>query len=763
MIFRLDSNEFDWSELLPSFIESAEENLSFLAEDLMNLDEDNKNSDLFEDIYRRAHNLKGSAYTIGFKDLGDLAHSMENILKAYFQGERTPSSQDIDLLMRGLDKLKEMLDELKKKGWVDDHKEEILELESQFDACLQSAGNENSERNTAKSSPAGASGVSKKSKNGTASSIHQPEILFDSVRVKTVYLEKIMNLLGELVILKNSRSDDTKHLANSKKIMRDFFAEFLHFQEKHNPVQESGACLGDKRQMQILAKKGSDVLKTMDTLFERIVENFDRFSNLLDQLQNNVVNIRMVPFSIIFRGFQRTIRDLAKEFGKEIHYVQEGGETQIDRGILEGLVDPMVHLIRNSIDHGIETVDERKRAGKPEKGIIRIAATQENGQIRVVIEDDGRGIDSERIKETALAKGLLTQEQLEAMTEKEALDLIFESGFSTKKVANQISGRGIGMSVVKQNISKLNGDITIETAPGKGTKFILSLPLTLLISRALLVKVKEHVYVLPTSFVKKILTFQHSDLMYFSSYPVILIGKEAIPLASIYEILNNQKNGYFDKLNARYEGILVQANNQKLILCVDQILEEQGIVAKSLGTHIKHIPKISGSTVLADGSLGLILDIPAILRALKEDFLESGLSGTLIQKNLEEENHRAGGNHILLVEDELATQQLEKSILESAGFHVEVANNGLEALRRLESSPVDLVITDINMPEMDGLNLTKSIRSKDQFSHLPVIVVSSMDNPEDRQKGISVGADAYISKNRFSRGELVDVVKSFME
>jgi len=763
MIFKLDSNEFDWSELLPSFIESAEENLSFLAEDLMNLDEDSKNSDLFEDIYRRAHNLKGSAYTIGFRDLGDLAHSMENILKAYFQGERTPSPQDVDLLMRGLDKLKEMLDELKKKGWVDDHNKEILELESQFDACLQSAGNNSPQRDTAKSSHAGASEVSKKSKNRTTLTIHQPEILFDSVRVKTVYLEKIMNLLGELVILKNSRSDDTKYLAASKKIMRDFFTEFVHFQEKYSHAQESDACLGDKRQIQILAKKGSDVLKTMDTLFERIIENFDRFSNLLDQLQNNVVNIRMVPFSIIFRGFQRTIRDLAKEFGKEIHYVQEGGETQIDRGILEGLVDPMVHLIRNSIDHGIETTDERKRAGKPEKGIIRIAATQENGQIRVVIEDDGRGINSEKIKETAIQKKMFTQGQLDAMSEKEVLDLIFEPGFSTKKVANQISGRGIGMSVVKQNISKLNGDIAIETAPGKGTKFIFSLPLTLLISRALLVKVKEHVYVLPTSFVKKILTFRHSDLMYFSNYPAILMEKEAVPLVAIYEILNNRKNGYFDRLNARYEGILVQANNQKLILCVDQILEEQGIVAKSLGTHIKHIPKISGSTVLPDGSLGLILDVPTILRSFKDNFLESGVSGTLTQKSPEEENHHAGGNHILLVEDELATQQLEKSILESAGFHVEVANNGLEALRRLETIPVDLVITDISMPEMDGLNLTKSIRSKDQFSHLPVIVVSSMDNAEDRQKGISVGADAYISKNRFSRGELVDVVKSFME
>ncbi len=763
MIFKLESDGFDWSELLPSFIESVEENLSLLTEDIMNLDEEGGNSEMYEDIYRRAHNLKGSAYTIGFKDLGDLAHSMENILKAYFQGERTPSSQDIDLLMKGLDKLKELIDELKKNGWVDDHEKEILQLKMEFDTCLKSPAKKIKKKEIEKLPSANESVTQEKPKKSPKSQVHPPEISFDSVRVKTVYLEKIMNLLGELVILKNSQADDIKYLVRSRKMIWDFFSQFQAGKEKYIQASDSGVFAGDQNRLEAFAQNGNDVLKTLDFLFEKIAENFDRFSNLLDQLQQNVIDIRMVPFSIVFRGFQRTIHDLAKEFGKEIHYVQEGGETQIDRGILEGLVDPMVHLIRNSIDHGIETTEERKRAGKPEKGVIRIAATQENGQIRVVIEDDGRGISSEMIKEAAIRKKMFAHEQMDTMTEKELLDLIFEPGFSTKKIANQISGRGIGMNVVKQNISKLNGDITVETTPGKGTRFILSLPLTLLISRALLVRVQEQVYILPTSFVKRILTFQHSDLLYFSNYPVILLGKEAVPLVAIYEVLANRKNGYFDKLNDRYEGVLVQVNNQKLILCVDQILDEQGIVVKSLGTHIKHIPKISGSTVLPDGSLGLILDIPMILKSLKKNMPDPGIGKTLIEKKPEEENHHAEGNRILLVEDELATQQLEKSILESAGFYVKVANNGLEALKQLEATPLDLVITDINMPEMDGFDLTKSIRNREQFSHLPIIVVSSMDNPEDKQKGISVGADAYISKNRFSRGELIDVVRSFME
>ena len=763
MIFKLESDGFDWSELLPSFIESAEENLSFLAEDLMNLDAEGGNSELYEDIYRRAHNLKGSAYTIGFKDLGDLAHSMENVLKAYFQGERSPSTADIDLLMKGLDKLKELLDELKKNGWVDDHEKEILELEKGFDACLEAPGSGIEKKEIESSRSAGEAVSIKKSKKRNQSRTHQPEISFDSVRVKTIYLEKIMNLLGELVILQNSQEDDNRYLAKSKKMILDFFAKFRNIQEKYLRRADSVILSKEEKEIKALVQDSNDILKTLEYLFEKTAKNFDRFSNLLDQLQQNVVDIRMVPFSIVFRGFQRTIRDLAKEFGKEIQYIQEGGETRIDRSILEGLIDPMTHLIRNSIDHGIETTEERRLAGKPEKGTIRIAATQENGQIKVVIEDDGRGIDIEKIKKTAIRKEMYSQKQLDAMSEKEVLDLIFESGFTTKKVANQISGRGIGMNVVKLNISKLNGDITIETTAGQGTKFTLSLPLTLLISRALLAKAGKQIYVFPTLFVKKILKFRHSDLVYFSNYPVIVLEKKAIPLVVIQEILTNRRNGYFDKINASYEGIWVQANNQELILCVDQILEEQGVVVKSLGTHIKHVPKISGSTVLPDGSLGLILDIPMIVRSVKENLPEAGITKVLAEKDHEEENHHAEGNRILLVEDELATQQLEKSILESAGFRVEVANNGLEALKNLETFPADLVITDINMPEMDGLNLTKSIRSKDRFMHLPVIVVSSLDNEEDKQRGISVGADAYISKNQFSRGDLINVVKSFVE
>ena len=763
MIFKLESDGFDWSELLPSFIESVEENLNLLTEDLMNLDAEGGNTELYEEIYRRAHNLKGSAYTIGFKDLGDLAHSMENILKAYFQGEREPSTKDIDWLMQGVDKIKKLIEELKKNGWVDDHEEDVNVLKNQFDALLESQNKPDFKKKPDKNSQIEKSKEEKKTTKKAQSKIHQPEISFDSVRVKTVYLEKIMNLLGELVILKNTQSDDNKYLARNKKSIQDFFEQIQNLQNKPFSESDSKIFREERKKIQELSTKGTEILATLELLFDKIANNFDRFSNLLDQLESNIINIRMVPFSPVFRGFQRTIRDLAREFGKEIKYVQEGGETQIDRSILEGLVDPMIHLIRNSIDHGIETVEERKKAGKPEKGTIRIAAIQENGQIKVIIEDDGRGIQIDKIKETAIWKGMYSQEQLDALSEKEIIDLIFEPGFSTKKVANQISGRGVGMNVVKQNLSKLNGDITIETVSGKGTKFILSLPLTLLILRALLVKVHSQTYIIPTAFVKQILTFRHSEIVYFSNYPVLSLEKEAVPLVAIKEILDNRRNGYFNELNKRYEGVLVQANNQKLILCVDQILEEQGIVVKSLGTHIKHVPKISGSTVLPDGGLGLILDIPAILKLLKENLPESELTKVLAEKSHKEESHHAKGNYILLVEDELATQQLERSILESAGFHVDVAANGIEAIKKLETLPVNLVITDINMPEMDGLDLTKSIRSKEKFSHLPVIVVSSLDNAEDKQKGISVGADAYISKNNFSRGELIDIVRSFME
>ncbi|GBD93684.1 gliding motility regulatory protein [bacterium BMS3Abin05] len=767
MIFKPENDEFDWTELLPSFIESAEENLNVLSGDLLNLEGSVGDPDMYEEIYRRAHNLKGSAYTIGFQDLGDLAHSMENVLKAYFQRQRTPASADIDLLIAGVDMLKSLLDELKKNGWADDREPELLALKKQFNNLLCTPELKNKLTQTAGETKAIDRKAQKpdncsqpeKEKKG----VRPSEISFDSVRVKTVYLEKIMNLLGELVILKNTQADCIKYMEMNRKKTHFFFAEFQDYQNRI--INDANSVLSEENKIRCreFSKKGAQIPQDLDVLFNGTHENFERFCNLIDQLEKNVVNIRMVPFSMVFRGFQRTIRDFAREFGKEIRYIQEGGETQIDRGILEGLIDPITHLIRNSIDHGIEKVEERRKAGKPEKGTIRIAAIQENARVKVIVEDDGRGIDVELIRQTALRKKMFAEDQLQGMNEHEILDLIFEAGFSTKEVANQISGRGVGMSVVKHNIPKLNGEISLETQLGHGTKIILSLPLTLLISRALLMKAGQWVFAIPTSFVKQILTFRHSDLVYFSNRPVLYLGKEPVALATIQEILLGKRNGYFGKLNKPYDGILVQANNQKLVICVDQILDEQGIVTKSLGTHIKHIPKISGSTVLSDGSLGFILDVPAVLRQARENSYEAGVSEILTEKRPEEVKHHAKGRHILLVEDELATQQLEKSILESVGYTVEIANNGLEALGVLDKVPVDLVITDINMPEIDGLKLTEIIRKKAQLSHLPVIVVSSLDNMEDKQKGISVGADAYISKNKFSRGELVEIVKSFME
>ncbi len=766
MIFRLNNDEFDWSELLPSFLESAEENLTILSENILNLEERAEDKELLEDIYRRAHNLKGSAYTIGFQDLGDLAHSMENILKAYFQGSRMPSQGDVDLLVSTLDCVTELLEELKKNGWVSDHGPRIQTLMSRFESVLKEpAAPAPPEKPPESSSESNAykTDVPKKKKTEPPQKTKKPDVAFDTIRVKTVYLEKIMNLLGELVILRNTQSDDFKRFQNFKKTVDNTLGQVAAFENQLFHQLEENIPDDQKFHWQILFGQLNELRQQMNDMFERSAAGYERFSNLLDQLEQNIVNIRMVPFSMLFRPFQRTIHDLARQFGKEIQYVQEGGETQIDRSILEGLVDPLMHLIRNAIDHGLEPLEERRRVGKPEKGTLRVRAAQENSRILLIVEDDGRGMDLEKIKAAAIAKKIITPEQAETLDETAAFNLIFESGFSTKQTANQISGRGVGMNVVKENLARLHGEISIQSEVGKGTRFVLSLPLTLLITRALLVRVQQFTYVIPTSFVKEVLFFRYEDLVFFSGRPVLKVGDEMLPVLSVQEALVGVDFGYFENRTQLFEGVLVESQQTRVILAVDQILEEHGIVAKSLGSHIKHISRVSGSTVLPNGDLGLILDIPAILRETHELRLRSPGPKEDVFSRLEPDSKTADEQRpILLVEDELSVQHLEKSILESAGYSVEVANNGLEALRKLDTLQPRLVVTDINMPEMDGFQLTEHIRNDRRFVHLPVVVVSSQDSKADRQKGVAVGADAYISKKEFDRGELLDIVKSLM-
>ena len=767
MIFRLENDGFDWSELLPSFLESAEENLAILSENLLNLEERAGDKELLEDIYRRAHNLKGSAYTIGFQDLGDLAHSMENILKAYFQGTRTPVPGDLDVLMGALDSVKALLGELKDNGWVADHGPEIQRLMEKFEALQKEPGptkkaEEKSRPPEQEEKAKTKVAVSREKKSPTGKKLKKPEVAFDTVRVKTVYLEKIMNLLGELVILRNTQADDFRRFKDFKKNVENTLNQVEVFEDQIFRNLEATIPDGQKFQWQVLFGRLNELQEQMTDMFERSASNYERFSSLLDQLEQNVVNIRMVPFSMLFRPFQRTIHDLARQFGKEIRYVQEGGETQVDRSILEGLVDPLMHLIRNAIDHGLETVEERAASGKPEKGTLRVKAVQENGRILVVVEDDGRGMNAEKIKTAAVEKKIITPEQAETLDEKAAFNLIFESGFSTKKAANQISGRGVGMNVVKENLARLHGEISIESTIGKGTRFILSLPLTLLITRALLVRVQQFVYAIPTSYVKEVLFFRYEDLMFFSGRPVLTVGTETLPVLSAQEALVGLDFGYFDNKKGLFEGILVESQQTQVVLAVDQILEEHGIVAKSLGSHIKHISRVSGSTVLPNGDLGLILDIPAILRETHDLRLRSSAQEIQTNKPFQEKPAAAENRHILLVEDELSVQHLEKSILEAAGYTVEVASNGEEALEKLSAEVPRLVVTDINMPRMDGFQLTERIRQDQRLAHLPVVVVSSQDTREDRQKGVAAGADAYLSKKEFTRGELLNVIKSLM-
>jgi two-component system chemotaxis sensor kinase CheA len=431
----------------------------------------------------------------------------------------------------------------------------------------------------------------------------------------------------------------------------------------------------------------------------------------------------------------------------------QGCDLEIDKRILQEIKDPLIHLIRNSIDHGIETKETRKQKNKPEKGSLRInVAQKDSGKIEIVIADDGAGINLDRIKGSALKQGTITEAQAAALSREDALALIFASGITTSSIITTVSGRGLGMAIVREKIEKLGGTISIQTAPDEGTTFIILLPLSLATFRGILIQTAGQVFAVPTMNVERIQKLPLSEVRTVENRETIQLNGKAVSLVRLDQVLELSHKPSEEE-DTFINVMILSVGEKYLAFAINEMLYEDEILLKSLGNQLSRVRNISGATVLGSGRVIPILNVSDLIKsALK---ISAGGVRTAAKKEAKTQS-------ILVVEDSITARTLFVNILESAGYNVTAAVDGVDAFTRLSEAGFDLVVSDIEMPRMDGFELTEKIRADKRYGEIPVVIVTGLESPEDKKRGIEVGANAYIVKSSFDQSNLLEVVTRLM-
>ncbi len=489
-------------------------------------------------------------------------------------------------------------------------------------------------------------------------------------------------------------------------------------------------------------------------LFRQLSNDTMRLSLIIDELQEEIKRVRMLPLATITPTFGRMVRDLARAQGKQITLTIVGGETELDKRVLEQIKDPLIHLLRNAVDHGIESPAEREAAGKPAEGQITLSASQQGHHVVIAVSDDGAGLDLEAIRTAAVRRGVLRPAEVQKLDDDEVTRLIFNSGFSTSPIITDISGRGVGLDVVRQNIEELHGTLEVSFTVGLGTTFTMNLPLTLASSRGLLVKAGGQIFALPLSTVERMLHLKGQTITNLKGRAAITYQQKPLALAWLADLLElPQGQRDPDQLTV----VIVAIAEKRLGIVVEDLVGEQEIVLKSLGKQLARVGGIAGATVLGSGQVILMLH-PADL--IKLAARTPARRATPSDGNQLESNRQ---KTVLVVDDSITTRTLEKNILEAAGYEVKLAIDGEQALAVLVTDGLpDLIVSDINMPRLDGFGLTQRIRQDERYADIPVILVTSLDSPADKARGIEVGADAYIVKSSFDQNNLLETIEQLV-
>lgn len=784
-------------EMRALFGAESEEHLQYLDEGLLRLETDPGDQTTLTEVFRHAHSLKGAARMLGLSDVEALAHGFEDVLGAAAKGRMSLSSERVELLLGGLDAMRALVRQATtgRATEVNVHStlsamradappapppvpaahpvpvepETVMAVApSPVDVPLAPAApvNEPSSRGSGpEMAPRkNGQGPSANTTNGSGGgAATRPVVLgsggvsngsgegwsIETMRVEPGKLDSLLAMAGELVV-STTRAVRGKSELQALVDLREEWGRSASASRRtlREVVQEGGGGTRAVRELERLVEREAERLGTLGRLLERLGSSnrdLDRLGTVVTEMEAAIRGVRLLPLSTVFGVFPRSVRDLSRSSGKPVRLLVEGGETHADKRILEALKDPLMHLIRNSIDHGLEAPSERAATGKNATATLRLRGYQTSQQVIVEVEDDGKGLDADAIRRSAVRKGLKSEEEVAALSTREVHELIFTPGFSTRSQVSELSGRGVGLDIVRANVQKLRGTVDVESKPGQGCLFRLSLPVTLATTRVLLVQSGGQTYAVPVESVRGISLVKLGDIYRFQGRETVSWNARPTSVARLSEVLQlPASNADEDK-----PCLMLESGDECVGILVDALLDEQEIILKPLGALIDRVRHLAGATILETGEVCLVLHPGEILRtATRQE------SAVPLSRAIEAPHAKA----VLLVEDSITTRTQEKRILESAGYEVTVAVDGLDGWNKLTEGKFDAVVTDVEMPRMDGLALSARIREHSQYSEMPIILVTSLSSDADRQRGVEVGANAYLVKSAFDQRDLIDAL-----
>ncbi len=794
----------DLQEIMEDFLIEAFEMNEQLDQDLVELEHNPEDLDLLNRIFRVAHTIKGSSSFLNLNILTHLTHNMEDVLNRARKGEIKITPDIMDVVLRSIDLMKTLLVTIRdtgsdtnngKENEIEEAVKQLQAITSQNlestkegtkEAPKEETKKEVKEENTKENQENKAKAPAAKNPTSDNPLADEPDLDYTNMSAEEVEaeIERLLNkrqeadkerraqkkqeVKQEVTPTKEppktetpkapktetkakTKADTEENKAPSIGVEQTVRVDVRRLDHLMNLIGE--LVLGKNRLIRIYG----DVEERYDgeKFLEELNQVVSSISAVTTDLQLAVMKTRMQPVGKVFNKFPRMVRDLSRELGKSIELIIEGEETELDKSIVEEIGDPLIHIIRNSCDHGIEPLEERRRLNKPETGKVQLSAYNEGNHIVIKISDDGKGLDPVMLKEKAVEKGVISERDAESMSDREAFNLIFKPGFSTAKVVSNVSGRGVGMDVVKTNIEKLNGIIEIDSEVGVGTTQKLKIPLTLAIIQALLVGVQEEYYAIPLSSVLETVRISQDEIYTVDGKSVLRLRDEVLSLVRLSDIF---KVDAILESNSDVYVVIIGLADQKIGVIVDYLIGQEEVVIKSLGYYLKNTRGIAGATVRGDGKITLIVDVGAMMDMAKS--IKVNIT-TLMNESENTKSKNSPSDYVVLAIDDSSTDRaIIRKCLKPLGITLLEASNGLEGLEMLKNGDKtpDAILVDIEMPKMDGYTFASEVRKYNKFKNLPLIAVTSRVTKTDRMRGVESGMTEYITKP-YSGEYLTTVVK----
>jgi two-component system chemotaxis sensor kinase CheA/two-component system sensor histidine kinase and response regulator WspE len=736
-------------KLLPKFRETTADRIEKIQGALLDLEKGTGGPDNVQELARELHTLKGESRIMGFVGISQVVHAAEDLLKAVVA---SPNAEAIDALLKACDAIPPMIEAPSDGG------PEATALVERLRAALAVASPAEPAPAAAPADPAPAAPAASAPAPAPVSAPAKPAAAkagtgerpastpapvpkaaprpaarpaaevrtaaATSIRIDVDRLDEIAALAGDVLV-------EGERAIRRTKDLNALFARWNRFSDRVIGLFER---LRHERMERVLHTLEGDVhLLRSDTFrFARVQTEASSSSQMqFGMLNERVGSARLIPLSGIFAGFPRAVRDMGREQGKEVECIVRGGETGVDKTILLSLNDPLVHLIRNCVDHGIETPEERLAAGKPKVGKVLINARVDGDLLAVTVEDDGRGIDPQRVRAAALRKGILGEAHASGLSQRAAMDLIFQPGFSTREHAGETSGRGVGLDVVRKRVTGLGGSVTVESGVGKGSLFSLRMPQSLSLMKVLLVKIDDDVYGVPAIDVDSVGRLDPKDITEVAGIRAVRYRNRLLPVVALGPLLSLNGGPRTPRPFVAY----IVHGSEGAAAVVDGMFGEREVAVKAAGAFLKGIRFVTGAAALEDGRVALLLSTPDIVHAARK------LASPALSRGRERRRLR-----ILLVDDSAIAREAEAALIRSLGHEVDEAVDGEDGWKKLQSGAYSLLVTDVQMPVLDGIDLTRRVKATPRFLKLPIVILSSLSAPEERRRGVDAGADAYIVK-----------------